>query len=142
MLPLTPPFSGLAIWHVKAAVQAHSHFTYNVLLYATVWWVLSKHDSISQSGNTLRIILHHTLCGSGISHHFFEHKVSRNNIEIAAAPADLHGVDHKEQFVVASQGGDQLPVNFCLLQICRHAMLHWSWRKQPQRIVFEITMTL
>ena len=38
---------------VKAAVQVHSHFTYNVLLYATVWQVLSKHDSSSESGNTL-----------------------------------------------------------------------------------------
>ena len=41
--------------YVKAAVQAHSHFTYNVLLYATVWYVLSKQDSSSQHGNTLRI---------------------------------------------------------------------------------------
>ena len=40
----------------------------------------------------------------GISYHFFEHKVSRNSIEIAAAPADSHGGDHTAQFVAASQG--------------------------------------
>ena len=39
----------------KDAVQVHLHFTYNVLRCATVWSVLSKHDSISQSGNTLHI---------------------------------------------------------------------------------------
>ena len=75
----------------------------------------------------------------GISYHFFEHKVSRNIIEIAAAPADSHGGDHTAQFVAASQGGGgQLPVHFCLLQLCGHAILHWSVRKQPQRIEFEI----
>ena len=75
----------------------------------------------------------------GISYHFFEHKVSRNIIEIAAAPIDSHGGDHKAQFVAASQGGGgQLPVHFCLLQLCGHAILHWSVRKQPQRIEFEI----
>ena len=53
-----------------------------------------------------------------IPHHFFEHKVSRNSIEIAAAPADSHGGDHTAQFVAASQGGGgQLPVHFCLLQL-------------------------
>ena len=41
----------------------------------------------------------------GISYHFFEHKVSRNVIEIAAAPTDSHGGDHTAQFVAASQGG-------------------------------------
>ena len=41
----------------------------------------------------------------GISYHFFEHKVSRNSVEIAAAPADSHGGDHTAQFVAASQGG-------------------------------------
>ena len=45
----------LASFRLKAAVQAYSHFTYNVLLYATVWYVLSKHDSSSQRGKTLRI---------------------------------------------------------------------------------------
>ena len=57
----------------------------------------------------------------GISYHFFEHKVSRNSIDIAAAPADSHGGDHTAQFVAASQGGGggggggggQLPVHFC-----------------------------
>ena len=41
----------------------------------------------------------------GISYHFFEHKVSRNSIEIAAALTDSHGGDHTAQFVAASQGG-------------------------------------
>ena len=58
----------------------------------------------------------------GISYHFFKHKVSRNSIEIAAAPADSHGGDHKAQFIAALE----------------HAILHWSVRKQPQRIEFEI----
>ena len=40
---------------IKDAVQVNSHFTYNVLLYATVWWMLSKHDSSSEIGNTLCI---------------------------------------------------------------------------------------
>ena len=39
----------------KTTVQSHSHFTYYIMRYTTVWWVLSKHDSSSQSGNTLRI---------------------------------------------------------------------------------------
>ena len=41
----------------KDAVQVYLQFTYNVLRYATVWEVLNKHDSGSQSGrpNTLRI---------------------------------------------------------------------------------------
>ena len=30
-----------------------------------------------------------------------------------------------------------LAVHFCM-QLRRHAILHWSWRKQPQRIEFEI----
>ena len=69
-----------------------------------------------------------------ISYHFFEHKVSRNIIVIAAAPADSHGGDRTAQFVAASQGGGgQLPV-----QLCGHAILHWSVRKQPQRIEFKI----
>ena len=56
--------------------------------------------------------LPHPMCG--MSYHFFEHKVSRNIIVIAAAPADSHG-DHTAQFVAASQGGGgQLRVNFCL----------------------------
>ena len=44
------------IWcKFKDAIQVHSHFTYNILLYAAVWWVLSKHDSSSEIGNTLCI---------------------------------------------------------------------------------------
>ena len=41
--------------YFKDAVQVRLHFTYNVQRYATVWSVLSKHDSSSQRGNTLRI---------------------------------------------------------------------------------------
>ena len=55
----------------------------------------------------------------GISYHFFEHKVSRNRIEIAAAPADSHGVDHTAQFVAASQGGGGAAVNCqCISVYC------------------------
>ena len=56
-------------------------------------------------------------------------------LQIAAAPADSHGGDHMVQFIAASQGdGGQLPVHFCVLQLCGHATLHSSVRKQPQRI--------
>ena len=67
-------------------------------------------------------------------------KFQETLLKIAAAPAaDLHGGDHTVQFVAASQGGGgQLPVHFCVLQLCGHATLHWSVRKQPQRIEFEI----
>ena len=75
----------------------------------------------------------------GISYHFFEHKVSRNSIEIAAAPADSHGGDHTAQFVAASQGGGRsIASAFLFIAALEHAILHWSVRKQPQRIEFEI----
>ena len=75
----------------------------------------------------------------GISYHFFEHKVSRNSIEIAAAPADSHGGDHTAQFVAASQGGRRsIASAFLFIAALEHAILHWSVRKQPQRIEFEI----
>ena len=74
----------------------------------------------------------------GISYHFFEHNVSRNIIDIAAAPADSHGGDHTQGGGASQGGGGQLPVHFCVLQLCGHAILHWSVRKQPQRIEFEI----
>ena len=74
-----------------------------------------------------------------ISYHFFEHKVSRNSIEIAAAPADSHGGDHTAQFVAASQGGRRsIASAFLFIAALEHATLHWSVRKQPQRIEFEI----
>ena len=50
-----------------------------------------------------------------ISYHFFEHKVSGNIIEIAAAPADSHGVDHTAQFVAASHSGDGIVASAFLL---------------------------
>ena len=76
----------------------------------------------------------------GISYHFFEHKVSRNSIEIAAAPADSHGGDHTAQFVAASQGGRRsIASAFLFTAALEHAILHWSVRKQPQRIEFEIS---
>ena len=75
----------------------------------------------------------------GISYHFFDHKVSRNSIEIAAAPADSHGGDHTAQFVAASQGGRRsISSPFLFIAALEHAILHWSVRKQPQRIEFEI----
>ena len=45
----------IALRNLKDAVQVHLHLTYNVLRYATVCWVTSKHDFSSQSCNTLRI---------------------------------------------------------------------------------------
>ena len=79
----------------------------------------------------------------GISYHFFEHKVSRNSIEIAAAPADSHGGDHTAQFVAASQGGRRsIASAFLFIAALEHAILHWSVRKQPQRIEFEIKCSL
>ena len=70
----------------------------------------------------------------GISYHFFEHKVSRNSI------ADSHGGDHTAQFVAASQGGGRRSIAsaFLFIAALEHAILHWSVRKQPQRIEFEI----
>ena len=66
-------------------------------------------------------------------------KYQETVLKIAAAPADSHGGDHTTQFVAASQGGGgQLPVHFWVLQLCGHAILHWSVRKQPQRIEFKI----
>ena len=67
-------------------------------------------------------------------------KFQETLLKIATAPAaDLHGGDHTIQFVAASQvGGGQLPVHFCVLQLCGPATLHWSVRKQLQRIEFEI----
>ena len=57
-----------------------------------------------------------------------------------AAAADSHGGDHTAQFVAASQGGGgQSPVHCCLLQLWG-TRLHWSVRKQPQRIEFEIVV--
>ena len=70
-----------------------------------------------------------------LSCHFFEHKLSRNIVEIAAALADSHGGDHTAQFVAASHGA---AANCECISVCRHAILHWSFRKQPQRIEFEI----
>ena len=75
----------------------------------------------------------------GMSYHFFEHKVSRNSIEIAAAPADSHGGDHTAQFVAASQGGRRsIASAFLFFAALEHAIFHWAVRKQPQRIEFEI----
>ena len=66
-------------------------------------------------------------------------KYQETVLKIAAAPADSRGGDHTTQFVAASQGGGgQLPVHFWVLQLCGHAILHWSVRKQPQRIEFKI----
>ena len=67
----------------------------------------------------------------GIAYHFFEHKVSRNSIEIAAAPADSHGGDHTAQFVAASRS---IASAFLFIAALEHAILHWSVRKQPQQI--------
>ena len=52
----------------------------------------------------------------------------------AAAPAD-----HTAQFVAASQGGRRsIASAFLFIAALEHAILHWSVRKQPQRIEFEI----
>ena len=64
--------------------------------------------------------------------------------QIAAAPADSHGGDHRAQFVAASQGGGggggrrSIASVFMFIAALEHAILHWSVRKQPQRIKFEI----
>ena len=68
---------------------------------------------------------------------------------VAAAPADSHGGDHTAQFVAASQGGEgggggggggrrSIASAFLFIAALEHAILHWSVRKQPQRIEFEI----
>ena len=59
--------------------------------------------------------------------------------QIAAAPADSHGGDHTAHFVAASQGGRRsIASAFLFIAALEHAILHWSVRKQPQRIEFEI----
>ena len=65
-----------------------------------------------------------------------------------AAPAGSHGGDHTAQFVAASQGGGgggggvrgrrSFAGAFLFVAALEHAILHWSVRKQPQRIEFEI----
>ena len=58
---------------------------------------------------------------------------------VAAAPADSHGGDHTAQFVAASQMGRRsIASAFLFIAALEHAILHWSVRKQPQRIEFEI----
>ena len=75
----------------------------------------------------------------GISYHFFEHSLKKQYKQIAAAPADSHGGDHTAQFVAASQGGQRsIASAFLFIAALEHAILHWSVRKQPQRIEFEI----
>ena len=75
----------------------------------------------------------------GISYHFFEHKVSRNSISNSGGTGSSHGVDHTAQFVAASQEGRRsIASAFLFIAALEHAILHWSVRKQPQRIKFEI----
>ena len=65
-----------------------------------------------------------------------KHKVQEALLKIAAAPADLHGGDHTVQFVEARLAGGRRPIAgaFLCTAACGHATLHWSVRKQPQRI--------
>ena len=74
---------------------------------------------------------YHTLCAAYRTTSL--NTVSRNSIEIAAAPADSHGGDHTAQFVAASQGGRRsIASAFLFIAALEHAILHWSVRKQPQ----------
>ena len=66
---------------------------------------------------------YHTLCAA-------YRTTSLNTKYQTAAPADSHGGDHTAQFVAASA--------FLFIAALEHAILHWSVRKQPQRIEFEI----
>ena len=69
---------------------------------------------------------YHTLCAAYRTTSL--NTVSRNVIEIAAAPTDSHGGDHTAQFVAASQGrGGQLPLHFCLLQLNRYEQHFLIW---------------
>ena len=75
---------------------------------------------------------YHTLCAA-------YRTTSLNTKYQAAAPADSHGGDHTTQFVAASQGGRRsIASAFLFIAALEHAILHWSVRKQPQRIEFEI----
>ena len=81
---------------------------------------------------------YHTVCAAHRTTSL-KNEYQETLLKIAAAPAESHGGDHTAQFVAASQGGgSQLPVQFCVQQLCGHEILHWSVRKQPQRIEFEI----
>ena len=66
---------------------------------------------------------YHTLCAAYRTTSL-NTKYQETLLQIAVAPADLHGGDHTAQFVAASQGGGgQLPVHFCVLQLCWHAII-------------------
>ena len=81
---------------------------------------------------------YHTLCAA--------YRTTSLNTKIqAAAPADSHGGDNTAQFVAASRGGGggggggrPIASAFMFIAALEHAILHWSVRKQPQRIEFEI----
>ena len=81
---------------------------------------------------------YHTLCAAYRTTSL-NTKYQETVYKIAAAPADSHGGDHTAQFVTASQGGRRsIASAFLFIAALEHAILHWSVRKQPQRIEFEI----
>ena len=82
---------------------------------------------------------YHTLCAAYRTTSL-NTKFKKQYKKIAAAPADSHGGDHTAQFVPASQGGGRRSIAsaFLFIAALEHAILHWSVRKQPQRIEFEI----
>ena len=66
---------------------------------------------------------------------------------VAAAPADSHGGDYTAQSPPRRGGGGggggggrrrSFASAFLFIAALEHAILHWSVRKQPQRIEFEI----
>ena len=77
---------------------------------------------------------YHTLCAA-------YRTTSLNTKYQAAAPADSHGGDHTAQFAGGGRlAGERRSIAsaFLFIAALEHAILHWSVRKQPQRIEFEI----
>ena len=79
----------------------------------------------------------------GISYHFFEHKVSRNSIVNSGGTGRLarrgsHGTVRRRLAGGGGGGRRSVASAFMFIAALEHAILHWSVRKQPQRIEFEI----
>ena len=74
---------------------------------------------------------YHTLCAA-------YRTTSLNTKYQAAAPADSHGGDHTVCRVHVAASRRSNASAFLFIAALDHAILHWSVRKQPQRIEFEI----
>ena len=81
----------------------------------------------------------------GISYHFFQHKVSSNSIansdgnrQTRTAEITRHSSSPPRRGGGGGGGRRSIASAFLFIAALEHAILHWSVRKQPQRIEFEI----